>query len=94
MRVVHYDIVDMAYAASAPMKFYDQTVGVNDYYDHITDVAEKSSPGCADKVRTTLSAVAVEIQKAGDDRLSFCGNEDGYMQTHYTILHEYRPNVS
>ncbi|MGK3749919.1 MAG: hypothetical protein ACI8RD_002217 [Bacillariaceae sp.] len=67
MRTVHSDIVDIAYAASAPMKFYDQTVGVNDYYDHITDVAESSSPGCSNDVRTTLATVSAEIQKAGDD---------------------------
>jgi hypothetical protein len=67
MRTVHSDIVDISYAASAPMKFYDQTVGVNDYYDHITDVTESSSPGCSNDVRTTLATISVEIQKAGDD---------------------------
>ena len=67
MRTVHSDIVDISYAASAPMKFYDQTVGVNDYYDHISDITESSSPGCSNDVRTTLATVSVEIQKAGDD---------------------------
>lgn len=64
MRVVHPDVIDMSYAASAPMKFYDQTVRQDEYYDHITSVAESSSVGCADAVRRTLAAVSVKIQKS------------------------------
>ena len=70
MRVVHSNVVDIAYAASAPMKFYDQTVGSDEYYDHITDVAESCSPGCSSSVRSTLSAISVELQKAGDNHFS------------------------
>ena len=54
MRLRHPDVVDMAYAASAPMKFYSQEVNQTDYYNHITKVAEKSSLGCSGAVRSTL----------------------------------------
>jgi pimeloyl-ACP methyl ester carboxylesterase len=54
MRVVHPDVVDMAYAASAPMGFYSQTVNQDDYYNLITRVSEKSSTGCVQAVRSTL----------------------------------------
>lgn len=54
MRIVHSDVIDMAYAASAPLKFYAQLVQQDAYYNHITYVAEKSSPGCADAVSDTL----------------------------------------
>lgn len=50
--------VDMAYAASAPMKFYSQKVETGAYYEHITHVADHSLDGCADGTRTTLSALA------------------------------------
>jgi hypothetical protein len=77
MRTVHSDIVDISYAASAPMKFYDQNVGVNDYYDHIKDVTESSSPGCSNDVRTTLATVSAEIHKAGDDGFHSVANAIG-----------------
>ena len=55
MRIRHPTVVDMAYAASAPMLFYSQNIKhPSDYYDHITKVAEKSSKGCSDAVRRTL----------------------------------------
>jgi len=47
-------VVDMAYAASAPMKFYAQQVEQYDYYNHITKVAETALPGCASAVRKAL----------------------------------------
>ncbi|KAI2495007.1 Serine carboxypeptidase S28 [Fragilaria crotonensis] len=55
------DIVDMAYAASAPMLFHSQQVselgGAAAYYDHITVVADRTRPNCANHVRQTLSMV-------------------------------------
>ena len=54
MRVRHPTVVDMAYAASAPMGFYSQKVDQFDYYNHITIVAEKSSKGCSRAVQSTL----------------------------------------
>lgn len=54
MRIVHPDIVDISYAASAPVGFYSQQVHQFEYYDHITLVADKASPGCAGDIRSTL----------------------------------------
>jgi hypothetical protein len=57
------DIVDMAYAASAPMLFYSQQIAPANraaaahYYEHITVVADRTRPNCANHVRTTLSMV-------------------------------------
>lgn len=36
MRIVHPDIVDISYAASAPIGFYSQEVHQFEYYDHLT----------------------------------------------------------
>jgi Serine carboxypeptidase S28 len=51
-------VVDMAYAASAPMKFYAQQVTQDAYYDHITGATDRAFPGCAQVVRTSLDDVA------------------------------------
>jgi Serine carboxypeptidase S28 len=53
-------IIDMAYAASAPIQFYAQQINETthrqyDYYDHITNVADAAYPGCAEAVSSTLS---------------------------------------
>ena len=54
MRFLHPSIVDAAYSASAPMEFYAQRVDQFAYYDHITNVAENCSTGCANAVKTAL----------------------------------------
>ena len=51
------EVVDMAYSASAPMRFYSQQTGQQAYYDHIAEVADKALPGCASAVRSALSTV-------------------------------------
>jgi Serine carboxypeptidase S28 len=57
-RLLFPDQVDIAYAASAPMKFYSQQLASSElYYQHITTVAEQAYPGCAYHVRTTLRMV-------------------------------------
>jgi hypothetical protein len=56
-RLVFPDDVDMAYAASAPMHFYSQSVLPEEYYNHITDVAELAYPGCAAAVKLALADV-------------------------------------
>ena len=50
------EVVDMGYAASAPMKFYAQQVDQYAYYHHITQVAEAAVPGCSAAVKDTLQA--------------------------------------
>jgi hypothetical protein len=49
--------VDMAYAASAPMKFYSQQVDQYAYYNHITKVAEDTLTGCATAIQQSLQTV-------------------------------------
>jgi len=57
-RIMFPDIVDMAYAASAPMLFYAQTISSQyDYYNHITKVAEATITGCSKAVRSALEDV-------------------------------------
>jgi Serine carboxypeptidase S28 len=51
------EVFDMSYAASAPMKFYSQEVSQDDYYNLISDVAEKTIPGCSKAVRDALDSV-------------------------------------
>lgn len=58
-RVLFPHVIDMAYAASAPMKFYSQQVDAGAYYEHISRVADKSLAGCATGVRNTLDEVSL-----------------------------------
>ena len=60
-RVVFPQFVDMAYSASAPMKFYAQQVNQYDYYNHVTKVAEKMIAGCSSAVRDVLLDVQKKI---------------------------------
>ncbi|KAL3758756.1 hypothetical protein ACHAWU_001772 [Discostella pseudostelligera] len=53
-RLVYPNFVDISYAASAPLKLYDQSADPYVYYDIVTKAAERLSPGCAHAVRTTL----------------------------------------
>jgi pimeloyl-ACP methyl ester carboxylesterase len=54
MRFVYPDVVDIAYASSAPLPLYAQQLQEYAYFEKITDVAEESSPGCAAAVKNTL----------------------------------------
>ena len=63
-RMLFPDIVDIAYAASAPMGFYAQETDRFAYYDHITAVAEDTLPGCAKAVKSALLKVSDRIGKA------------------------------
>lgn len=62
-RIVHPHIFDMAYAASAPMKFYAQQVDQAAYYNHISAVAEKAHSGCRQAVQSTLMEVQTLFQQ-------------------------------
>mmetsp|Transcript_4541 Transcript_4541/g.6545 ORF Transcript_4541/g.6545 Transcript_4541/m.6545 type:complete len:597 (-) Transcript_4541:1298-3088(-) len=64
-RIVYRDIVDAAYASSAPLLMYAQVVPDNNiYYDIVTAAAERASPGCAHSVRATLTEVVQEVKDA------------------------------
>ena len=78
-RLVFPDIVDMAYAASAPMKFYSQQVRPEEYYNHISHVAEMTQPGCLAAVQHALQGVQTFVEsvpltdlEAITPRLGFC----------------------
>jgi hypothetical protein len=68
-RIMFPHIVDMSYAASAPMGFYAQEVDRFAYYDHITNVADTSFPGCARGVQATLVDVELLILASTKDDL-------------------------
>jgi hypothetical protein len=68
-RIMFPDIVDMAYAASAPMGFYAQQVDRFAYYDHITNVAEGTVPGCAAAVQSALTDAEMQILASSSDDL-------------------------
>jgi hypothetical protein len=65
--------IDMAYAASAPMKFYSQQVDQYAYYNHITKVAEQTKTGCAQAVRQSLQMVQNDIVRGEDFHVSQVG---------------------
>ena len=79
-RLVFPDVVDMAYSASAPMKFYSQQVQQEEYYNHISNVAEMAHKGCFQAVQRTLQVLNElldELTLAADretiaDMLGFC----------------------
>lgn len=63
MRFVYPNIVDMAYASSAPLPLYAQEVDPNAYFDKVTQSAEIASAGCPRAVKSTL----IEIEKDLED---------------------------
>lgn len=65
MRLVHPEIVDIAYAASAPLLLYSQSTDQYGYYEIVSASAEKSAAGCAQAVKTALMGVVSEIMTAG-----------------------------
>jgi Serine carboxypeptidase S28 len=63
-RMAFPDVVDIAYASSAPMILNAHKPGVPDpnaLYEHISGVAERAWPGCAHGVQTTLKEVYERI---------------------------------
>ena len=64
MRVRYPNVVDMAYAGSAPMLFYSQLVDQFAYYRVVTDSAERAVPGCPASVRRVLGATLAAGSKA------------------------------
>ena len=51
MRVRYPAVVDMAYASSAPLRFYSQEVSQYDYYAKVTESAKKSNKACPAAVK-------------------------------------------
>ena len=63
-RMLFPDVVDMAYAASAPMGFYAQETNRFAYYNHITAVAEDTYQGCSKAVKSVLLEVRDRIAQS------------------------------
>jgi len=65
---LHYpDVIDMAYASSAPLKLYGMQSDQFGYMDRVTNVTQKAVPGCADAVRKTLADVDTAIREQSND---------------------------
>jgi len=72
MRLRYPAVVDIGYAASAPMKFYTQEVGEFDYYQVVTDSAEKAVSGCSDAVRAAMTALVGLSKEEAIEALDLC----------------------
>ena len=72
-------VVDMGYAASAPIKFYAQQVDQYAYYHLITQVAETSVKGCSVAVKETLEAFVKHVAplRERDDLIQVATEELG-----------------
>ena len=83
MRLRYPGVVDIAYAGSAPTRFYSQEVGQYDYYRVVTASAARANASCPDAVRAMLAAtigapgVTKEQIVAG---LDMCAPLPQYMQ--------------
>ena len=56
------DVIDISYAASAPLNVHAQTVKPEAYFDKVTEVAEIAVPGCADAARDTVYDAREELR--------------------------------
>lgn len=65
MRLIHPEIVDISYAASAPLLLYSQSTDQYGYYEIVSTSAERSAAGCSEAVKTALMDVVSEIMAAG-----------------------------
>lgn len=65
MRLRYPAVVDIAYAASAPMGFYSQAVAQGAYYALVTASAEKAVAGCAAATRSMLAQTLASAASMG-----------------------------
>jgi hypothetical protein len=54
LRLVHPEVVDIAYATSAPLWLYSHGIDPKTYYDYVTMIADAAVPGCAAAVKETV----------------------------------------
>lgn len=80
MRIRYPEVVDFAYAGSAPMKFYSQDVQQYAYYEVVTNSAEKASPGCAAAVRSMLATLQAADKPTIINKLELCSPLPDYIQ--------------
>ena len=67
MRLHYPDVIDIGYASSAPLLLYAMEASQYGYMDHVTNVTDKASPGCAEAVRQTLQDVDEAIRATSND---------------------------
>jgi lysosomal Pro-X carboxypeptidase len=82
MRLVYSDLVDMAYASSAPLPLYAQNVDPNAYFDKITESAERAIAGCPAAVKATLLAIEEDVEKEKDGDVHTLANRLGICEKH------------
>lgn len=81
LRLRYPAVVDVAYAASAPLTFYAQEVEQHAYYAKVTQSAERSLPGCAAALRTTFAAlVALSTAEEVVEGLGLCTPLPAYLR--------------
>lgn len=66
MRIDHSEVVDIGYGSSAPLNLYSHRTSQYAYFEKVTEVADRASPGCADAVRDTLMDVRESILRTRD----------------------------
>ena len=71
MRLHYPDVIDIGYAASAPLLLYSMEADQFGYFDHVTRVTEQYFPGCAAAVKHTLARVDQGIRESGANFHSF-----------------------
>lgn len=93
MRLRYPDLIDISYAASAPVKFYAQQVDQFAYYDVIAKSAERSLPGCPARVREALDDVSTLILQSDSVEeplasIGVCGDLPEYIADMTTLKQE------
>ena len=79
LRLTHADVVDIAYAASAPLLLYaPYHTNQFAYYDIVTRSAEKASHGCPEAVQNTLQQVIAALRKADSSSSSSDDDDDSH----------------
>ena len=66
MRFLHPDLVDIGYAASAPLKMYSKGADPNAYYDKVTEMTRLYSPECPGAVKAAAMEIVNTLLKHND----------------------------
>lgn len=88
MRLRYPGVVDIGYAASAPMRFYSQMVDTNSYYKVVTESAKRAVPGCDDAVRGTIALFLGTPVADAVAKLNLCsGQLPPYMRSDEAVFY-------
>jgi pimeloyl-ACP methyl ester carboxylesterase len=87
MRLRFPAVVDMAWAASAPMRFYSQATAQYEYYRIVTESAEKAVPGCPAAMRGALArTLAIATKDEMISGLNLCTPLPAYIDAGDALL--------